>query len=156
MAMCQWAQSFPMCRYTALRTSLILAAVLRPSLALIMLLCMAAGKMGDWLFVPLLGFMLISYAPVLCLDPALEESRAGQSAEMIAAWRLILIWSPCILPWIFFVPGVTEFVLKSLPLLWDWRVITGITVLCLLWLHRELRAALAFKPSSLYPNLKRY
>lgn len=144
-----------MCRYTALRTSLILAAVLKPLLTLAMVLCLTADKIDFWLIALGICFMLVSYAPALCLDPATEEMRPRQPRQKIEGWRLVLIWTPAVLLWLLYLPKVQDLVLAGFLLLWDWRAITAMCVLCLLWIHRGLRRALAFKPADLYPNLRR-
>lgn len=143
-----------MCRYTALRTTLILSAVLRPLLTLAIFVCLAADWISLWVVAFGVCLMLVAIAPTLCLDPALEESRPRPLPEGTGSRRAALIWLVYGLPF-FYLPGVQDFVLKCITRLWDWRAITGASILCFLWLQRELRAALAFKPSDLYPNLKR-
>ena len=144
-----------MSRYTAIRTALILAAVLKPSLILAGILCLASQVDTIYFLVIMAGYLFVSILPGMCVDPVVEEEAAQQRHDngMLGYIRPLCIYF--ILSWIVDQPEVKVFFSKAAARLWDWRPLAVVTILCVLRLQKDLRAALNLKITDVYPYLNR-
>jgi hypothetical protein len=144
-----------MSRYNAIRAALIVAAVLKPSLILAGFLCLASNVDTTYLLVIMAGYLFVSSLPGMCVDPVVEEEAAQRRPDdgILGYIRPLCIYF--VLMWIFDQPEVRAFLATAAARLWDWRPTTVVTILCFHRLQKELRAALNFKITDLYPCLNR-
>ena len=144
-----------MSRYTAIRTALIVAAVLKPLLILAGFLCLASKVDTTYLLVIMAGYLFVSILPGMCVDPVVEEVAAQRRPDdgILGYIRPFCIYF--VLMWIFDQPEVRAFLSTVAARLWDWRPMAVVTIFCLLRLQKDLRAALNFKITDLYPCLNR-
>ena len=144
-----------MSRYIAIRTALIVAAVLKPLLILAGFLCLASMADATYLLVIMAGYMIVSMIPEMCVDPVVEEESAQRRPDngVLGYIRPLCIYF--ILIWIFDQPEVRAFLSTLAARLWDWRPMAVVTIFCVLRLQKDLRSALKFKITDLYPYLTR-
>ena len=144
-----------MSRYTAIRTALIAAAVLKPLLIMAGFLCFAAEVDTTYLLLIVVGFMFVSILPALCVDPVVEHENARRRSGdgMRAYLRAFGIY--LVIRWILEQEEVRAFLSAIASRLWDWHLIVAVTLFCVLQLRKELRSALHFNISDLYPRFER-
>lgn len=141
-----------MSRYTVIRYSMILAAVTKPLLVMAIYLRLSSKvESVHWLFV-IAALFFITVLPSLRIDPV--EDEAGRRRANRVRWvRVFCIY--LIARWILDQPEAETFLSGLASRLWDWRPLTAAAIFCLMQFHTDLRAALQFKFTDLYPHLKR-
>ena len=143
-----------MSRYTAIRTTLITSAVLKPLFVMAGFVCIALRMDTTYLLVFMAGFLFVSILPGLCVDPVVEEETAKpHPSDGIFGYIQPLCVSFSLM-WIFDQPEVRTFFSALATRLWDWRPMAVVMILCIHRLRKDLRFALGFKLSHLYPHLK--
>ena len=137
-------------RFTAMRTAKIASAIVSPLMLMILYLSFAYEWHSIYLLYLILVFFLISYAPILCVDPVAEDeaARARRGSGDAQLW-IFACW--LIFSWVIDQPETKAF----LPRLKDWKPTTAMALLCLHLMRVHLRKALAFKVTDLYPHLRR-
>lgn len=141
-----------MSRYTVIRYSMILAAVTKPLLVMAIYLRLSSKvESVHWLFV-IAALFFITVLPSLRIDPV--EDEAGRRRANRVRWvRVFCIY--LIARWILDQPEAETFLSGLASRLWDWKPLTAAAIFCLMQFRTDMRAALQFKFSDLYPHLKR-
>ena len=140
-------------RYTAIRPSMILAAVAKPLVIMAIYLLLASKVDSGYLLLLIALLVFVIILPALCVDPVVEDEETRRRPDhggLIRAVCAILLTR-----WILDQPEVETFLSALKSRLWDWRPMTVVAIFCLMRCRSDLRAALHFKATDLYPHLKR-
>ena len=141
-----------MSRYTVIRYSMILAAVAKPLLIMAAYLLLASKVDSVYLLVVIAALFFITVLPSLSIDPV-EDEEARRRANRVSFVRALCAY--LIARWILDQPEAEIFLSGLASRLWDWRPLTVVAIFCLMQFLTDMRAALHFKFSDLYPHLKR-
>jgi hypothetical protein len=100
--------------------------------------------------------MFVSILPALCVDPVVEDENDRRSSgdSMLACLRAFGIY--LVVSWILEQKEVRTFLSAIASRLWDWHLIVAVTLFCILQLRKDLRSALNFSVSDLYPKFERF
>ncbi|MCF7790165.1 MAG: hypothetical protein K9N47_28865 [Prosthecobacter sp.] len=116
-------------------------------------LTLALEATTDYLLVLIVLLLFVSILPALCVDPLAEDEAARRRPDKGLLIRPLCVF--LLVQWVLDQPEMHSFISVVQGRLWDWRLVTVMSLFCAHLLYKGLRQALAFKATDLYPHLKR-
>ena len=143
-----------MSRYTAMKVSLIAAAIIRPAGILTGYLLVASEAGPSYVFSCMFVVLGVSILPELCADPAREVEAEASSPRRPFDWIALarLVCTCLLILWVGDQRDIRAFICSLAPRLWDWRLVACIAIFCATDFYRSFRYAIAFDPAHLYPE----